>query len=627
MENPHEGDDERHPPDTPGTQLRAKHQQQWEEIFQAIGHPSFILDPDHRIVACNKAVTALTGKPAEHFIGKKCYEVFHSKGGPPQTCPMEKLVKSGRFETVEMEMEALGRTFLVSCTPVRDESGALYRIIHIATEITDRKLMEQKLREGEERCRIITENLPDGVTVHDLDGRFIQVNKAMCEMTGYTEQELTSMTVADIDKESITRKDRETIWDNLEKGDSFLLMNATHQRKDGSVYPAEIRINSIVLNREPAMLVLVQDISERTAAEEKLRIERDKAQKYLDIAAVMFVALDASGTVTLINKRGCEILGTDESRIIGKNWFETFLPADIRENVKSVFTKLVTEKIEPVEYFENPVIGHDGKERIIAWHNTFMRDEAGNITRTLSSGTDITQRKINEQKLNDYRQRLKDLATELSLAEERERRRIAMGIHDDLGQKLVMAKFRLQALRETVPEKNIKAALNSECNLIGEILDDIRSLTFELSNPLLYEVGLEQAMKHWLKSEIQEKAHLKCEFVCEGEKLQLDDDIKVVLFKAVRELLTNIIKHAKAKIVKVSMARRDSTIAVTVEDDGVGFDTGKLTLPSGVKGGFGLFNIKERLEYMGGRLDITSEPGKGTRVVMTVPAKKSPPQD
>jgi len=121
-----------------GTEPHAeKHER--HEIIQAIGHPSLILEPDHSIIACNKAIAALTGKPAEYFIGKKCCEVFHKKKAPPENCPLERLLNSGKFETVEMEIEALDRIFLVSCTPVFNEFGALHRIIHIATDITEQK--------------------------------------------------------------------------------------------------------------------------------------------------------------------------------------------------------------------------------------------------------------------------------------------------------------------------------------------------------------------------------------------------------------------------------------------------------------------------------------------------------
>ncbi len=116
---------------------------QWLDIFHAIGQPAFILEPDHRIIACNKAAAALIGKPIEYFIGKKCYEVFHDSKKPPECCPMEKLLKSGKLETYVMNMEALDKIFRVSCTPVLDK-GKIQRIIHIATDITEQKRAESE---------------------------------------------------------------------------------------------------------------------------------------------------------------------------------------------------------------------------------------------------------------------------------------------------------------------------------------------------------------------------------------------------------------------------------------------------------------------------------------------------
>jgi PAS domain S-box-containing protein len=468
--------------------------QEWEYVFQAIGHPSFILKPDHTIIACNKAAESLTGKSAKELIGKKCWNILHVKNAPPENCPMEKLLKSGLFETYEMEMEALGKSFLVSCTPVFSESGVLDKIIHIATDITEQKRTKEMLRK-----------------------------------------------------------------------------------------------------------------------------EGERAQKYLDIAAVMFLVLDAKGTITLINKRGCEILGGDETRILGKNWFESFVPERMRDKIQGVFEQLMAGKIEPVEYFENPVLRCDARERIIAWHNQILTDDAGNITGTVSSGEDITERKLAEKQLLYYQGRLKALVAEMSLAEERERMRIATGLHDDIAQKIVMSKFRLQSLKESLSDSNMKRTLDRECILMGDILDDIRSLTFELSDIPLKEISFESALKSWLKTEIQEKAGLKCEFSLGIDKTHLDEDIKVILFKAVRELLINIIKHARAKTVRVGITSHDAKIEVTVQDDGVGFDVGKLGLPSGDKGGFGLFSIRERLEYIGGHFEIESSPEKGTRIVIESP--------
>jgi len=123
--------------------------------------------------------------------------------------------------------------------------------------------------------------------------------------------------------------------------------------------------------------IYAHDITDRKNAQEQLRKERDKAQKYLDVAGVMFLVLDANGRVTLINDRGCEILGYNEEEILGKNWFENFLPERIRNDVALVFNKLIAGEIEPVEYFENSIVNKKGEERIIAWHNTVLRDTQG----------------------------------------------------------------------------------------------------------------------------------------------------------------------------------------------------------------------------------------------------------
>ena len=146
--------------------------------------------------------------------------------------------------------------------------------------------------------------------------------------------------------------------------------------------------------------------TERKRAEETLRQERDRAQKYLDVAEVMFVAIHVKGEVALINQKGGEILGYEQEEIIGKNWFDNFVTEGMRDEVKSVFQKLVAGQIEPVEYFENPVLTKSGKERMLAWHNTVLRDEAGNIIGTLSSGEDITERKRAEGNLKE---RVKEL--------------------------------------------------------------------------------------------------------------------------------------------------------------------------------------------------------------------------
>jgi PAS domain S-box-containing protein/putative nucleotidyltransferase with HDIG domain len=139
----------------------------------------------------------------------------------------------------------------------------------------------------------------------------------------------------------------------------------------------------------------------RNQFEESLRTERDRAQQYLDIAEVMLVVLDKKGTITRINRKGNQILGYTEGELIGKNWFTTCLPAYLQKDVRGVFKKLMVGKGKQTEFYENPVLTKSGTERIVAWHNTILKDTRGNIIGTLSSGQDITERKRGEDTLRE----------------------------------------------------------------------------------------------------------------------------------------------------------------------------------------------------------------------------------
>jgi len=135
----------------------ARARQEWEEVFQAVGHPMIIIDPQRIIMAANRATVEATSMPVSELVGRRCYEVFHRNDQPPAQCPLPKMHRSERFEATEMEVEALGGTFLVSCTPVFDDEGALEKVIHVATDITERKRAEEALRHHREHLEELVE--------------------------------------------------------------------------------------------------------------------------------------------------------------------------------------------------------------------------------------------------------------------------------------------------------------------------------------------------------------------------------------------------------------------------------------------------------------------------------------
>jgi two-component system cell cycle sensor histidine kinase/response regulator CckA len=154
---------------------------------------------------------------------------------------------------------------------------------------------------------------------------------------------------------------------------------------------------------------LEEVVGQLKLTEKVLQQERRRAQKYLDLAGVMFVAVNTRGEVTLVNRKTCEVLGYEQTEILGRNWFDNFLPQRLREEVRSVAQRLLAGEMETVEYFENPVLTKSGEERMIAWHNSVLKDEYGNVTGTLSSGEDITQRRQAEEALRQKEQQYQTL--------------------------------------------------------------------------------------------------------------------------------------------------------------------------------------------------------------------------
>jgi signal transduction histidine kinase len=148
----------------------------------------------------------------------------------------------------------------------------------------------------------------------------------------------------------------------------------------------------------------------------------------------------------------------------------------------------------------------------------------------------------------------------------------------------------------------------------------MRNLTFELSPPILYELGIEQSIE-WLVDRFRDKHEIQLEFSADGKAKPLDDDIRVILFQAVRELLMNVVKHSKATEAKISVRRKAEEILVRIDDNGVGFESTTLPLFSTKKGGFGLFNIRERMKDFDGHLDIQSKVGQGTQITLKAPYK------
>jgi signal transduction histidine kinase len=288
------------------------------------------------------------------------------------------------------------------------------------------------------------------------------------------------------------------------------------------------------------------------------------------------------------------------------------------------------EKLEDLEKKQlNPEWAAERKKtRIILWGLT-----GGALTglTLLSLVLYVLNREINERKRAEgqvaaYQENLRSLVSQLSLAEERERRRLAANLHDRIGHTLALANIKLGELQKsaaTIDPNSLGPEIDKITKLMRQAIQETQSLTFKISPPILYELGLEAALE-WLTEQLQEEYGIATSFASDHEPAPLDDDVRILLFQAVSELLVNAVKHARARNLKVSIKRAGADLKVEVADDGVGFQVPETGVPRQAQGGFGLFSIRERLRPGGGLLEVHSTPGAGARVTLTVPLKAKP---
>lgn len=252
------------------------------------------------------------------------------------------------------------------------------------------------------------------------------------------------------------------------------------------------------------------------------------------------------------------------------------------------------------------------------WYRTASIVKQRNLLRA-----EVEERRKVEQNLIDHQQRLRSLAGQVAIAEEEERRRIAMGMHDTVGQNLAFAK---RLLRDVVSKHDVNPdvlrQLEEAMTLLADSISETKSLTFQLSPPVLYELGFISAV-HWLADNLISKHGTAWDIKTSEQQVPLSDQVAVQLFQCVRETLINVVKHAEAQKVTIAISsyHEKGTVQVRVEDNGRGFDKEAALTSSAGPQGYGLLSLEERMAYFGGTVTIHSTPGKGTTVLFKAPLR------
>ena len=542
--------------------------------------------------------------------------------------------KEGKSEELRAKAESKLKRRIVKLRELSpgDEEKVLHelRVFQIELEMQNEKLRlaQKELEDSRSKYSDLYDFAPVGYFTFDKNGLVIEANLTGCEMLGIERKNLIKKPFRlFVGKEAEDRfyLHRQEV---LKKG-AKQSCEITLVRKDKTTF--EVLLESVRATDADGNLTLcrtaVTDITECKRMEEELRKSRDGLEirvrertahlsqqaSLLDLANDAIFVCDLNDNIVFWNDGAVETYGWTKEEATGKN------PNDL---LKTVFPKPLEEikaDLAKSDRWEGELIHtrRDGSQIVVMSKWAVQRDKNGKPIGILRVNHDISERKLAEERILADQKQLRLLTAELILAEERERRKIAMALHDSVGPILAFTKRELETLRKRSPE-NIAELIKDIARHIGNVVEQTRTLTFDLSPPALYTFGFETALEE-LMERFCEEHKLECSFSNCSNTKPLTDHTKVLLYRSVRELFINIAKHARAKLIKVTLARANDNIQLTVEDDGRGFDASSHNGPSLRQKGFGLFSIRERLTHIGGKIEIDSASGKGTRVTLLAP--------
>lgn len=409
-----------------------------------------IMDRDYRITYANSRAEELSSQPLSKLKDNPCYRIIHGRDSICEGCEIDEVLRTGKPRVHVKKNEVIASSGKENWIqqlwyPILDKEGRVESIVEIVRDITEQKNAEKALLDSEARHRALFEHSPISLWEEDfsavkayIDGlknkgitdfrrffsenhqavadcaravKIMDINNATLQMYKASSKEQMLQGLDAVLSESSYDSFKEELI-SIAEGRAVFETECLNKTLEGDEFDVSLKW-SVAPGYEQTLskvFVSVIDITQHKRIREILKKEKDRVQTYLDIAGVMIVALDADQTATLINKKGCQLLGYEPDEIIGRNWFDCFIPERERQLVKTTFDRIIKGELELAEYFENHVLCKDGTERYIAWRNAPLKDKQGAIVATLSSGEDITERKQAEAALFESEAKFRRLA-------------------------------------------------------------------------------------------------------------------------------------------------------------------------------------------------------------------------
>ena len=598
-----------------------------EERMEAILDNSplmvFLKDRDGRYLLTNRTFDQRFGLSSRHAIGQTDTELFAPDQAKVFQANDQEVFRSG----VSMEFEEVARyadgehTSLVVKFPLRDADGAIYAVCGIVADVTERKRAEEALVEREERWRLFIEHSPVALAMFDRDMRYLAASRRW--MTDYQlgERSLIGLTHYEVFPEIPQR------WRDIHRR---CLAGAVERCEEDPFVRADGRTHWLRWEILPwrtaggaigGIVIFTEDITARKRADEQARRWEqvfEKAEFGLAYGNI------ADGTLLAVNEAFARQRGYRVDELIGQPILSVYAP-DVRDAMKAHFPEI--DRRGHLVY-ESVHRRKDGTTFPVLMEVTVIKDAQGRPISRVAYALDITDRNRAVEALQEAYRRLQMLSREVQIAQEQERNRLSRELHDEFGQLLSALKFDLSDLAKGMTKKPplattaLQKKIGAATRTVDRLFVSLREMVHALRSAVLEELGLVPALET-LANETHERSGLRCRVVADRDALgkSFGPEFESTLYRTAQELLTNVVRHAKATSATITISRTDGWMKLAVQDNGRGFKIGSVQ----PKARFGLLGVQERAELLGGNVEIHSEPGKGTVVTVRIPIEPSSP--
>ncbi len=531
---------------------------------------------------------------------------------------------------VEMGREVLADMRIAERT-LRDRGGRWYQLtarpyvtlknridgtVITAFDVDAIKRSTERLTEAQQYAESILETVVESLVVIDGERRVRSANRAFYEKFGLSAPRVVGCRLQDLGFGPSMGPAMDRLLEALAAGEGSPECRVDVPGRETE--PATFLVSAVSLPGGPNIRLSFIDVTDRELARKAL--ERSEAEFFdvLATAAVGILVTNMTGQIMFANAELAQIFGYAAQELIGQS-VDRLVPDRLGATHAQLREKYHSVSLRRRMGSDRELVGRrkDGSEVAIEVTLSPLVRKMDRLV--VSFVVNVTTARESQRNILQYQEKLQQTAFEAALAAEAERRRIANDLHDRIGQALSFAEMRLKSAKavDGVDEGAVDEALV----LLGRTSEDVRTLQFELSPPILYDLGIEAALS-WLADDLGRRSGIAIKVEADELPARLPDAAAGILFRGVRELLTNVIKHAQAPEAHVSLRRSGDGLVVRVEDRGVGFDAESLSLDAD-RARFGLFSVREQLRRLGGKLTIDSVERRGTCVSIEMPLVSS----